>query len=107
MLRELLMHPCFFYQYTGLYCPGCGGTRAVLELMRGHFLTSLWYHPIVLYTVALAVWYALSHGIEKATCGRIKTGMVFKNSYLYLGLGIIFANWIFKNILLLVFEIRL
>ena len=27
--------PCAFHSLTGLYCPGCGGTRAVRELLYG------------------------------------------------------------------------
>ena len=57
IIKEILLHPCFFYQYTGLYCPGCGGTRAVLALLQGHVLQSLWYHPLVLYIAATAGWY--------------------------------------------------
>src|SRR3954451_10534971 len=28
--------PCFFHQVTGLACPGCGSTRAILQLAQGH-----------------------------------------------------------------------
>lgn len=32
--------PCLFHAVTGLYCPGCGGTRAVQVLFEGKFLLS-------------------------------------------------------------------
>ncbi len=41
--------PCLFHAVTGLYCPGCGGTRAVQVLFEGKFLLSFFYHPIVPY----------------------------------------------------------
>lgn len=31
-----LLPPCPFFTLTGLYCPGCGSTRAVHQLLNGH-----------------------------------------------------------------------
>ncbi|MBQ6855594.1 MAG: DUF2752 domain-containing protein, partial [Lachnospiraceae bacterium] len=36
--------PCMFRMLTGLYCPGCGGTRAVKALLTGHPIQSFLYH---------------------------------------------------------------
>ena len=33
--------PCIFYKITGLSCPGCGNTRAVLALLRLDFAAML------------------------------------------------------------------
>ena len=33
--------PCVFNQITGLYCPTCGGTRAVIHLMHGDITDAL------------------------------------------------------------------
>ena len=32
---------CFFHRVTSLQCPGCGGLRAVHQLLHGHLLTAL------------------------------------------------------------------
>ena len=32
---------CAFHDLTGLYCPGCGSTRAIYQLLHGHLLTAL------------------------------------------------------------------
>lgn len=37
--------PCFFHQWTGVPCPGCGLTRSVLALLRGHVWESVLLHP--------------------------------------------------------------
>lgn len=39
---------CPFLKVTGLYCPGCGSTRASHFLLKGEFLKSLRYHPFIL-----------------------------------------------------------
>ncbi len=48
---------CPFVAFFHIYCPGCGGTRAVYHLMDGHPVSSFLSHPIVLYTAALFVDY--------------------------------------------------
>ena len=59
--------PCLFHLMTGLYCPGCGGTRAVRALLRGDLAMSFQYHPLVLYMAAVILAEAVSFGIARAT----------------------------------------
>lgn len=40
---------CVFQKALGLYCPGCGGTRAFRALFRGDILRALYYHPAAVY----------------------------------------------------------
>jgi hypothetical protein len=42
---------CQFHLLTGLYCPGCGATRATYQLLHGNFLTAL--RDNALYVVSL------------------------------------------------------
>ena len=39
---------CLFKSLTGIYCPGCGSTRACYYLVHGEFARSLRYHPLIL-----------------------------------------------------------
>ncbi|MCM1569521.1 MAG: DUF2752 domain-containing protein [Roseburia sp.] len=98
--------PCAFYSLFGLYCPGCGGTRAVLALLQGHFLQSLWYHPLVLYVFVMYGGFMLSHTLEKCRVLHI-CGWRFHNWYLYTAVVIVFINWIVKNLLLVVYQITI
>jgi len=39
---------CLFHEATGLFCPGCGNTRALHALLHGHILMSLRYNPLLI-----------------------------------------------------------
>lgn len=43
-----LLPSCPFYTLTGLYCPGCGSTRAVHYLLIGDWRMSLRSNPLLL-----------------------------------------------------------
>jgi len=97
--------PCIFLLITGLYCPGCGGTRAVEALFQGKLLLSVWYHPLVLYTAVLYVAFMGSHTLELFIPGF--KGLKFHNWYVYAALVIVIVNCIVKNILLQGFGISI
>ena len=38
---------CVFYELTGLYCPGCGSTRAIRALMNGQLKQAFLFNPLL------------------------------------------------------------
>ena len=88
--------PCVFQELTGLYCPGCGGTRALKALLKGDVITSILYHPLILYVVFVAVLFAFSYLIYAKTKNP-KFHLHFDNKYAYIGIGIIVINFVIKN----------
>jgi hypothetical protein len=91
---------CAFHTATGYYCPGCGGSRAVVLLFRGKLMRSLYYHPFVLYSAVIGGWFMISQSIERLTRGRWQIGMHYRNIYLWIGLALILLNCIIKNAVL-------
>ncbi|WP_099466766.1 DUF2752 domain-containing protein [Konateibacter massiliensis] len=104
---RLFLLPCPIYTLTGIYCPGCGGTRSVHALLHGSFLSSFRYNPIVLYCGAIYAWYMISNTIEYVSKHKIKIGMKYRDIYLWIGLGILLAFFVLRNFLLLVLGIDL
>ena len=127
---------CVFKKTVGLYCPGCGGTRALKALLSGHPLLSLYAHPAVLYFAVFYVVFMLRmffflhfggsclKGEDPDGDGWDKRPEVLPESERPAGKGIlryisrpvsekrvvwgilfgiilIFAQWIFKNALLI------
>lgn len=95
---------CAMLKATGLYCPGCGGTRSVGALLRGDIIGSITYHPAVICGVILFLVYFISQTLMRLTKGKIK-GVSMKPIYLYILLAIILVNFIVRNVLLLAFGI--
>lgn len=106
ILPNFPVFPCVLYEMFGIYCPGCGGTRAFGALLRGQLLQSLWYHPLVLYVVVLFGGFMLSQSLERLHVPKVK-GWKFHTWYLYGAIVVIFLNFIIKNILLLCCHITL
>lgn len=50
---DLHLLDCALYNRLEIYCPGCGGTRALLSLLRLDFLKSFLYYPPLILTVAV------------------------------------------------------
>lgn len=50
-MAEYRLSGCLLHDVLHIYCPTCGGTRAVVALFRGQLLSSLAYHPLSLYLV--------------------------------------------------------
>ncbi|MCM1157363.1 MAG: DUF2752 domain-containing protein [Bacteroidales bacterium] len=49
--------PCGIHAVLHMYCPGCGGTRAVFALLHGQLLQSLYYNPAVVLGAVLVIYY--------------------------------------------------
>lgn len=90
--------PCLFHSLTGLYCPGCGGTRACRLLLSGHILQSFVYHPGVFLAAVLYAWFMASHTIELLSKGRLKIGLPYSDKYLYLEAAVIILQCLMKNL---------
>lgn len=100
-----LGYTCWVHKMTGLYCPGCGGTRAVIALVHGEWIQSFCHHPVVLYAVSVYSVYMLRGLGAVLTKGRLPF-MKLRLIYVYIGITIIIVQFVVKNIALVCFHIR-
>lgn len=103
----MLINACSFKNNTGLYCPGCGGTRALIALFKGEFLESICYHPIVIYLVLLAGIYVIRYTASVMLPFLKVKRMRYRNCYVYIGCAIFCINWVVENILWICFDIAI
>ncbi|MGN0394476.1 MAG: DUF2752 domain-containing protein [Coprococcus sp.] len=86
---------CKFKELSGLPCPSCGGTRAVIYLVHGKIIKSLYYHAAVMYILVLCILFFLTQSIQQLSKGRIK-GLRWHNWYWIVGLAIYIIQYILK-----------
>lgn len=89
---------CFLYEKYHLYCPGCGGTRAVRLLFTGHIWKSFLYHPGVLFAAVLYLWFMVSQTIERFSNGKLKVGLPYSDKFLYWEMAVILLQCLIKNL---------
>ena len=99
--KEFVAVPaCIIYRTAGIWCPACGGTRAVLALLRGELMQSFLYHPIVPYSVLVYTAYLLEETRERVFRSSRRVPLRFWKGCVLLGLVILAANTLIRNILL-------
>lgn len=99
-LVGLFSMPCLFHTVTGFYCPGCGGTRAVMALLRGDLAASFLYHPLVLYGAAAAGAELVTFLLAKIT-GNPRLYLGRETLLAYGAVGITLVNFVVKNLFLM------
>lgn len=60
-LRDLVRpHQCFFNQLTGMLCPACGGTRAMIHLLNGNIRLALKNNALAVFILPLVFYSAIT-----------------------------------------------
>lgn len=64
---DSIFPPCPLYAVTGIYCPGCGSTRASHALLNGDLVTAFDFNPLMVLALPVLVfafvrWWAAAFG---------------------------------------------
>ncbi len=89
---------CVIYDKLGIYCPGCGCTRAFEALLKFDIKSSIIYNPAVFYSVIILISFLTTQTIERITKSTQHI-MPYSNFYLYIGIFIMLSNCIIRNII--------
>ncbi len=87
---------CPFELLTGIPCPGCGMTRAILSLISGNPSCALLYNPFSFFLLALVTASSLPHRWMQRVPTRVRA--VLPHVYAVI-LGLVVIFWIFGRLL--------
>ncbi len=94
---------CPMHMIFGLYCPLCGGTRALGSLLRGDILNSFIYNPAVLPSLIAFVVYDIR---SFRAILRDEKKIIYIHKAVWIPLLILIGlNFIIRNALLLIWNI--
>jgi hypothetical protein len=85
--RLRILPVCPFHQVTGLWCPGCGTTRALHQLLHGNLTTAFRLNPLAILILPLVGYLVVRDDA---------TGV--KPAWIWVLLGTVVAFGVFRNI---------
>lgn len=56
-IKKIIVIPCIFHELTGLYCPGCGMTRALASLANLEIYQAIRYNALIIFLVPAFLLY--------------------------------------------------
>jgi len=87
---------CLFRAFTGLTCPGCGSTRAMHQILHGHFVAAFMLNPLFLLALPFLLFALIRYSVIVMR-GGIPRRNAIPASVLYALFVIIVSFWIFRN----------
>ncbi len=90
---------CPMHDLLHLYCPGCGGTRAIVALFRGQVIHSLACNPISLYLVVGFLVFDLRAAI--AIMRNEERVLTIPPQYFWIMLAFAIVHCVLRNVLMI------
>lgn len=87
---------CPFRLLTGFTCPGCGTTRALHQVLHGHFDTAFTLNPLLLLSIPFLL-FALLRYSAIVMRGGVPRPNALPAPVIYAIFFVILSFWIFRN----------
>jgi hypothetical protein len=82
--RQWPWSTCALFRITGVYCPGCGATRATHQLLHGELISAVRYNALWVLALPIAVYCVVSE-VRSLTVGRPLPGNPVRNRWFLAG----------------------
>ena len=96
--QGILHLPCFFYQTTEMYCPGCGMTRAILAFLQGNYKLAFYNNALFYFLLPFFLLYGLCFTFCYVKEGRfLSLQEIYPQKMLFTGLIVVVLFGILRN----------
>lgn len=94
-----ILPQCWIYKTIGLLCPACGGTRCVIQMLKGNWIKAFFSHMVffvgILYLLIVNIVYLINLNKEK----KIATWIYPKYWYAIIFAILLIIYTIIRNLL--------
>jgi hypothetical protein len=84
---------CIFHQTTGLLCPGCGGLRAVHQLLHGHLMGAFALNPFFVISLPVIFAYCAICAVRILRNGTIQFRLSPRWLWIFFACTLVFGVW--------------
>lgn len=89
---------CAMKKLYGIPCPGCGGTRALLNLCRGRIGSAIYYNAFAVYVAVMYMIFFVTQTLQRITVGKVH-GAKFRDIYWKLAIVILVVQYAAKFVI--------
>lgn len=89
--------PCLTYNYLGIYCAGCGSSRAIHQLLHGNFVLAFRYNPLMLLSMLFFLYAGAKIQINRLL-GRTPPRFFATSASVYTALIILVLYTVLRNL---------
>ena len=83
--------PCIFHEITGLHCPGCGGTRAIVSLIKLDIYQAFRYNMLIVVAIPFFIVHLVCRYV-------FKLKYKIPNTVIYILIVIVLVYAVLRNI---------
>ena len=95
--RPGILPGCLFHSLTGFYCPGCGSSRALHQLLLGHIGAAIGFNPILVLSLPFLGAYYLGYAVA-AFRSKPWPRIVLRPSWVWTTLSVVVLFGLLRNI---------
>ena len=90
--------PCPFYKLSGLYCPGCGATRALHALLHGHVAAAFDFNPLLVVALPFILYLVGRDAVRTLRPDLLRPARPMPQKWMWTILCVVLAYAILRNL---------